>query len=86
VKFDIRRVGVRRDLLRMTFAQHEALQDAVEFFTLAAVVINSTFLVGVLRYLKRQREREDAAMPPPLEEWAKRVAPIPSWSKAGLGR
>jgi hypothetical protein len=59
----------------MSFAQHEALQDAVEFFTLAAVAINSIFLVGVLHNLKRQREREDAAMPPPLEERPKRVAP-----------
>jgi hypothetical protein len=58
----------------MSFARHEVLQDAVEFFTLAVVMINSVFLGVVLHNLKRRREREEAAKAPPLAELTKRVA------------
>jgi hypothetical protein len=57
----------------MSFTQHEGVQDAIEFFTLAVVVINSVFLGVLLNNLKRQREREDAAKPPSLATRAKRV-------------
>jgi hypothetical protein len=52
----------------MHAARHEALQDAMAFFTLAVVTINCVFLGRLLHNQKRQREREDAAKPPRLAE------------------
>jgi hypothetical protein len=57
----------------MSFAQHEGVLDALVLFTLVVVTINSVFVAMLLYNFRRQREREDAARPPPAAERAKRV-------------